>query len=587
MAKAIKLLEQPNINAVLSNIDEAPPEMIQHFFGADTLYLDTETTGLVPWKTAEIALVQLYDKNSGDVLLGRVQENQAPPEWLRTLFTKGKKFVGHNIANFDLHFMHCWGLPWKESTYYDTLIGESLLAVSGRNDVSKSLRASVKRRTGHIVEKDIEHGGWRNEELTQKQIDYAAIDVLVLPGLMEEHLTMALDTGAMPALEMEMEVLPVFAQISINGLPVDTANLDTYMELQAEKASKAKVLLLERLGNINFNSPIKVRRALNSIGIELTSTAKNILADQIAFDPEAENNLLLQAILDYRAPSKRTSMYGSPEWQEEHIQPDGRIHSRFWQCGAETTRVASDDPNLQQVPKDGRQIIGGVPGFVIVSVDYSQIEIRIAADISIDTTLIKLLDHEDVHTAIASQIYQTPVHLVTPKQRKLAKACVFTLLFGGGAKRLYNYAKTSGSHITFQEAEDVFERFFSLFQGLFQMRQKAYYLARNRRVTTITLPNGARRVLAGKSNRPSVILNTPVQGSAAVGLKYGLIEAGKQGLDTYLGAVVHDETVSCVPSREAKDFTEAMSKCMITGMERVVTNCPIKVEAKVGTHWQA
>ncbi len=587
MAKnASKLITKNGNQVELENIADAAPETIHCFQQASTLFIDTETTGFHPWKGAEIALMQIHDRESGKTLLGRVAEHQPAPEWLVDTFKMGKTMVGHNLAGFDLAFLYSWGLPWKRSDYHDTLIAESLITTSGRRDVSKSLRASVKRRTGYEVDKTIEHGNWRASEMSDRQVEYAAIDVLALPQLMDEQITKAEQDGSIEALRMEMEVLRVSAQMNINGLPMNEDNLDLYMEQSREKLEIAKVLLVEKLGNINFNSTQQVRKALAACGIDLASTAKNVLLDQIQFDPEADNNRLLQALLDYRGPSKRQSMYGSAEWQKEHIQPDGRIHARFWQVGADTTRYSSSDPNLQQVPKDGRWIIGGVPGYKIVSVDYSQIEVRIAADLGNDEVLIEMLAHEDVHSAIASQVFQKPVEKVTAKERKMAKAMVFTLLFGGSAKALYEYARRSGSHITEEEAEQLFTRFFTAFQGLLQMRQKAYAISRNRRVAVITLPNGARRVLAGRLNAPPNILNTPVQGTAAVGMKYGLILAEKQGLDRYLGAVVHDEGVACVPDKEAEEYAKEFGDCLIKGMERVITKCPVKVEAKIGDVWQ-
>lgn len=585
MTKAQKLLIKDGVNIVVENVDNAPPSMIAHFQQASHLFVDTETTALHPWRGGEIALFQIHDRLSGDTFLGRVQEHQPPPQWLIDTFKMGKTMVGHNIGNFDLHFMHAWGLPWKQSTYYDTLVAESLITVSGRANVSKSLRASVKRRTGYEIDKTIEHGNWRIDEMSDRQKEYAAIDVLSLPALMDEQIEKASGVGSGDALAMEMEVLPVFTQMTINGMPIHKPSLDLYMRQSAEKAAGARAIIRERLGDINVNAPVKLRQALNSLGIDLDSTAKATLIDIIQFDPDAPNSVLLQAILDYRAPSKRTSMYGSTEWQRDHIQPDGRIHARFWQVGADTTRVSSSDPNLQQVPKDGRWIFGHVPGYKMVSVDYSQIEVRIAADIAADEVLMKLLREEDVHSAIAAQMFIVPISAVTKQQRKLAKAAVFTLLFGGGAKRLFDYARQSGSALTFEEAEDLFTRFFTSFEGLRAMRAKAYSLSKNRRVVTVTLPNGARRVLVGTNNSPQCILNTPVQGTAAVGMKYGLILAGKQNLDQYMGAVVHDETVSCVPENIAEEYSRAMQLCLEDGMRQVLSRCPVKTEAKIDDIW--
>jgi DNA polymerase I-like protein with 3'-5' exonuclease and polymerase domains len=539
------------------------------------LYFDTETTGLSPWRS-ETALVQIYEPKSQNVFLGRTWSNWKPEKWFTDLFDGRRTFVGHNIVQFDLQFLALAGVPWKNAKYFDTLVGETICATSARSGISKSLRASVKRRTGYVVDKDITHGGWRNQELSDKQIQYAAIDVLVLPELYVEQKQKAEDTGQVPALEMEMAVAPMFASMTLNGLPINMPALQQYMNDQRTKFQGAERLLHARLGELNFGSPIQLRRALNEIGIDLESTAKDVLIDQILFDPESENSKLLQSILDWRAPHKRTEMYGSEDWQMSHIESDGRIHARFWQVGADTTRVSSSDPNLQQVPKDGRFVFGNVPCCKIVSVDYSQIEVRIAASIGNDEALLKVLEEDDVHRSIAAQVFHCYPADVTPKQRKLAKAMVFCLLFGASWRRFYQYAHRSGSEMTEQEAIELFRAFFEAFQGLWAMRQKAYNLSRNRRVIVITLPNTARRVLVGSSNRPTIILNTPVQGTAACGMKLGLIEAYKQGLDKYIGAVIHDESVSCVPDNIAEEYALTMQKCLVKGMQSVVQNAPVK-----------
>jgi DNA polymerase-1 len=574
--KNANLLIEGN-NVIVAPMSEPPAEMVQAFHAADILYFDTETTGLSPWRS-ELALIQIYEPNTHNVFLGRIWSNWKPEKWFTDLFIPRRLFVGHNIGMFDLQYLALAGIPWKNAKYFDTLVGETICATSARSGISKSLRASVKRRTGYIVDKDIEHGGWRNPELNEKQIMYAATDVLVLPELYQEHLQRAVDTGQQRALQMEMDVMPMFTSMTLNGLPIHMPSLMQYMNDSRVKVQNAEVLLYKRLGDLNYNSPIQLRKALNEIGIDLESTAKDILIDQILFDPESENAQLLQAILDWRAPHKRTEMYGSEDWQMQHIEADGRIHARFWQVGANTTRVSSSDPNLQQVPKDGRWVIGHVYGYKIVSTDYSQIEICISASISNDEALIKILDEDDVHRAIAAQVFKCRPADVTPKQRKLAKAMVFCLLFGASWRRFYQYARRSGSDMTEQEAVELFREFFKAFQGLWAMRQKAYAISRNRRVVVVTLPNGARRVLAGRENRPTIILNTPVQGSAAVGMKLGLIEAYHQDLDTYIGAVVHDEAVSCVPDKYADDYAHTMQASLIKGMQSIVQNCKVRAE---------
>lgn len=581
--KAEKLIN--DVRVVLADAGEVPADVASTLMSAPELMLDLETTGLSPWRD-EVALVQLYDERTKTALLLRTPEDWQPDKWFIDLFARPRLFVGHNISQFDLHFLANAGVPWDRSRYYDTLVAEGVVASADRHDVSKSLRASVKRRTGMVVDKDIEHGGWRNEELSDKQLQYAVTDVLVLPELKRAQLEKAEETEQTGAVDMEMEVLPTFVRMTLNGLPINLDNLDEYIRQQEAKAADAEGVLRARLGNINFNSSVQLKKALAAAGIEMDSTRKESLVDTILFDPESENAKLLQAILDWRAPNKRTSMYGSEEWRAKFIAPDGRVHARFWQAGTDTFRVSSSDPNLQQVPKDGRWIFGGLAGHKMVSCDYSQIEVRIAAEVAGDDVLMEMLDKEDVHTAIASAVFKVPPDQVSKRIRKLAKAMVFTLLFGGSPQVLYNYARRNGSDITFEEATGLFVQFFDTFQGLGRTRQKAKAIASSRKVLVIRLPNGGRRVLVGQKLSPQVILNTTVQGPAAIGMKFGMIEAGKRGLDCYLGATVHDELVACVPDREVEDYSKELEDAMLVGMRKVVHKCPVKAECKVGDVWQ-
>lgn len=580
-----------DVSIFVADMNNPPPEVLHAFEQCKTLYCDTETTGFDPWH-GELALIQAYDPESKIVFIGRCSQGFVSPEWWNDLFQPYRTFVGHNWAQFDLIFMHYAGVPWQRARHYDTLIAETIISTSGRADVKKSLQASVRRRVGLQVDKDIvDHGNWRRENLSQEQLQYAATDVLVLPELVAAQLERARDTKQEDAINMEMAVAPMFTLMNINGLPIDVPTLDSYLNIQRDKMQAGRQLLADTFGDINVNSPVQLRKALNEFGIAIESTAKDQLAEIISFDPDSTNAKLLQAILDVRSPSKRISMYGSEQWRSEHIMSDSRVHARFWQVGADTTRVSSSDPNLQQIPKDGRYVFGHVAGHKIVSVDYSQIEVRIAAAISNDTHLIELLELEDIHKAIASAAFKVAIADVTPKQRKLAKAMVFTLLFGGSPNRFYEYARNNGSDITFEEACEYYHAFFESFQGLWQMRLSAKRKCASSSAVTIRLPNGAKRVLFGQKLTPANLLNTPVQGTAAVGMKLGLIRAYNAGLGKYIGAAVHDEAVACVPEHEAMDYAIEMQRCLVDGMREIITTCKIKAEIALNkdgslpSHW--
>ena len=558
------------------------PEVACNLLSKDKVIgIDLETTGFSPWKN-DIALVQMYGQETGTLAVLQVREGELHPAISKLIASK-KKFIVHNGVGFDLLFMDQAGVDWKRSTWHDTLVGETLLATTGRRDVRKNLQSSLRRRLGKEVNKDIEHGHWGSAELTDEQIKYAAQDVLSLPALYQAQLAKGIESHQDEALAMEMELVPIVAQMTLNGLPCTKERMTTYIEGQRVAIEASGKRLHKLFGDINLGSTKQLQVALAKHGINVTSTAKPVLIEISQFGGKAGK--IADDLLNWKHGNQRINMYDE-EWQDEHII-DGKVHPHFWQCSADTTRFTCSDPNLQHIPKDSRgQVIGGLPGWDVTSTDYSQIEVRIAAYLAHDEVLMKLLELGDVHTAVAAAVFGVSEKSVTPKQRKLAKAMTFLLLFGGGVEGFYNYVRMAGGEIDYDEAGGYVRQFFATFGGLRLMREHAERLSQKFGPVFIKLPNGARRILVGWNKKSTTILNTMVQGTAAVGIKYGMLEADKQGLTKYLGGQVHDELVSVVPHKEAKEYGKEMQEAMIKGMHRVLP-ITVKAETKAGKEWQA
>ena len=542
--------------------------------------IDLETTGFSAWKN-EIALIQLYGEQSKSLAVLQVQNGQVP-DAIKSLFTKEKTWVVHNGVGFDCWFMDTHGIPWERSKWHDTMVAETVLASTGRRDVSKSLRGSVRRRLGKEIDKDIEHGKWGAAELSDKQLEYAAGDVLSLPALYRAQLEKAEGSGETEAMQMEMELAPIVARMSINGLPCPRKNLEQYVRDQLASIVESEKFLMKKLGKINLGSHKQLKTALNNVGIAVESTGAEVLAPLLMLD--GPHTKIIEPLMQWKHGNQRVKMY-SEAWMDQHIVND-YVHPHFWQCSADTTRFTSSNPNLQQVPKDGRHIIGHADGLKIVSVDYSQIEVRIAAFVAQDEVLINALESEDIHTTIAAEVYGITEAQVSKYQRKVAKAMTFLLLFGGGVPKFYEYVKMLGGAITYDEASELVFKFFSKYTGLHAMKKKAERMAQRPGPAFIRLPNSNRRILVGQSKRSTVILNTIVQGSAAVGLKYGMLEAAKRGLMKYVGAQVHDELVAAVPKKMAKEFGKELAEAMQVGMQRVI-DTTVKTETSIGDVWQA
>lgn len=546
----------------------------------EVIGVDLETTGFSAWRN-EIALIQLYGEQSRSLAVLQVR-NGVVPDAIKSLFTKGRTWIVHNGVGFDCWFLDTHGVPWECSKWHDTLVGETVLASTGRKDVSKSLRGSLRRRLGKEVDKNIEHGHWGAENLSDRQLEYAASDVLSLPALYREQLAKAEASGEIEAMTMEMELAPVVARMSINGLPCPRSHLEQYVRDQRESIVESEKYLMKRFGKINLGSHQQLKAALNNNGIMVESTGKEVLIPLMMFD--GPHMKILEPLMNWKHGNQRIKMY-SEEWMDEHIINDW-VHPHFWQVSADTGRFTSSDPNGQQIPKDGRHIIGHADGLKIVSVDYSQIEVRIAAFVAQDEVLIAALESEDIHTTIAAEVYGIKEDQVSKYQRKVAKAMTFLLLFGGGVPKFYEYVKLLGGVISYEEASELVFKFFTRYTGLGAMKKKAERMAQRPGPVVIRLPNSMRRILVGNNKRSTVILNTIVQGSAGVGIKYGMLEANRRGLMKYVGAQVHDELVAAVPKKMAKEFGNELAEAMQVGMKRVI-DTTVKTEISIGDVWQA
>ncbi|MFN8497318.1 MAG: DNA polymerase [Anaerolineae bacterium] len=356
---------------------------------------------------------------------------------------------------------------------------------------------------------------------------------------------------------------------------------------QWRETTKGKEAQAPRL---NLNSPAQLLVALQEAGYDIENTNAETIADLALDSPEGSIPRILQ---DYKHASQRKKVYGNPNkkrdgqtWWESYVtetENGPTVHARFRQLGTDTGRFSSSDPNLQQIPVDGRKIIAAPPGYKIVQADYSGIEAWCAAVVFGDDVLLQALQSEDVHRSVASILFGVPFEQVTKKQRQLAKSTTFTYLFGGGWRRIVGNAKSAGQHFSEEEAKGLIMKFNTRFQGVAKERDRAFALSQQGRPATILLPTGLKRVIIGDwiANQ---ILNTKAQGTAAAGLKMALWELRERGMMKYVGAVVHDEIVACVPEQDAEEYKVELERAMLDGMEQVL-HVRVKVEGMVGDVW--
>lgn len=427
---------------------------------------------------------------------------------------------------------------------------------------------------------------------------------LVPPELMslEEHYQYSLSLKE--ALEKQIEMHQ--AQSVLNGLDMPVTSILFSMEkkgilldpkvLKAQSESLAMDLnhlekKIHELAGEEFNigSPKQLARILfEKLGLPPSkktktgfSTDTDVLEKLLKIHPIAE--LLVQ----YREFSKLKSTYVDALPLLAHA--DGRIHSTFNQALTTTGRLSSVDPNLQNIPirtERGARIRAAFvasPGKSLISVDYSQIELRILAHICEDQNLITAFNNElDIHSATASEVFSVKVTEVTPEQRRIAKAVNFGIAYGQGA---FGLAETL--HISRSEASEIIKRYFSRFPRVQNYIEDTIQLAKTRGFVETLF--GRRRYIDELKSKNVAIqkfgeraaINAPIQGTAADLVKKAMIDVnGKTSADLLLQ--VHDELIFEVDSAAAPEECKKITKIM----ESVaVYKVPLKANSEIGSNW--
>lgn len=598
-----------------------------HLLQGDTeIAADLETSGLVPHKEV-VAVINLYGQQT-DTLAVVHCRGKIPPEMKELLENKEKRFTWHNGVTFDIPFLLESGVDATKPKIYDTMVGAGIAITTDRAGQSKSLQAEINRRLQTYIPKGADHSSWMNKELDQGQILYCADDLLHIHALREEQQKKTQEQGQFSALALEMAIVGSVARMTFNGLPLSIAALDDFRDTQRQYIGMAEAEITNRFGPVNVNSSEQIKAVMRGMGMKVPtlntrkkdketgrwtyekkeSTSADLLGaiiqrgvpglvagGYITPEPNEHPKLFakraeividsLEKIIGLREATKRVDMYDDA-WCEKFRSKRGRIHARFRQAGTATLRFSASEPNLQQWPKNMRGVIGGEEGMSIVSSDYSQIEVVIAAELAQDGDLLSLIEQGgDIHRMVAAMCLNKNESAVTSDERRVFKAANFCLIFGGKPQTFMEYALQYGAVLTYQEAEQIHSLYFRRFRGLARAVSEAEALAKSgRKIIEIRLRSGGVRHLMGDSLKSTTILNTQVQGNAAAGMKYAILECKKKGLDKSIGATVHDELVGVVSTRWAEEYAKELQACMIRGMGKVL-HAPCNTEAKVAPFW--
>ncbi|MDU8910750.1 DNA polymerase I [Aestuariicoccus sp. MJ-SS9] len=397
---------------------------------------------------------------------------------------------------------------------------------------------------------------------------------------------------------LERPLVPVLAQMERNGIKVDRDTLSRMSNAFAQKMAGLEAEIHELAGEkFNVGSPKQLGEILfDKMGIEggkkgktgAYATGADVLEDL------ATEHELPARVLDWRQLSKLKSTY--TDALQEHINPDtGRVHTSYVIAGANTGRLASTDPNLQNIPvrtEEGRRIreaFVAEEGKTLVSLDYSQIELRILAHMAgIDALKQAFRDGQDIHAMTASEMFNVPLDEMTPDVRRKAKAINFGVIYG-----ISGFGLARNLRIPRAEAQDFIDRYFERFPGIkAYMDDTTAFAKDHKRVETLfgrvihTPEIAAKGPRAGFAKRAAI--NAPIQGTAADIIRRAMIRmpAAIDGLPAKMLLQVHDELLFEVENSAVDDLIGAAREVMEGAAEPVVKlDVPLVVDAGQGRNW--
>lgn len=397
------------------------------------------------------------------------------------------------------------------------------------------------------------------------------------------------------AVEIEFPLIEVLAAMEVAGICVD---LQTGRDLAKEFESRIRDVeeTIYRLAGKRFNigSPKQLQKVLfEDLKLPpVKKTKTGYSTDAEVLEELSQHHEIAERILEYRQYQKLKSTY--LDILPDVVGEDGRIHSTFHQTVTATGRLSSSEPNLQNIPVRGdlgktiRKIFRAEPGYVLLSADYSQIELRVLAHVSGDPSLIDAFRRkEDIHRRTASEIFGVPLEDVTPELRSRAKAVNFGVVYGISD---YGLAKQTG--VSREEARHFIDAYFRRYPMVKKYMDEAIEKARtDGYVTTIfgrrrPIPdiNAKNRAVRGFAERTAI--NTPIQGSAADIIKLAMVRIfgrlRKEGLRSKMILQVHDELIFEMPP----DEQDVMEKLVREEMENVrELSVPLEVDIGVGQTW--
>jgi DNA polymerase-1 len=599
----------PELDYETVTTDDQLDRWLARIRGAELVALDTETTSLDPM-AAELVGLSLSVEPGRACYIPVAHRYAGAPEQLSRehvlarlrewLEDPAAAKLGQNLK-YDAHVLENHGVRLR-GVVHDTLLESYVIEAHLRHDLDSLAHRHLGRTT--MSYESVAGKGAAQISFDQVSVDvatrYAAEDAEVTMHL---HRTLNPGIASDPKLEhiyrvIEIPSARVLQRIERQGVLVDVDLLAVQSEELGRSMLEIERRAYEAAGQpFNLNSPKQLGEILfQRLGLPVVKkTASGVPStDEEVLAKLAEDFPLPRVVLEYRGLAKLKSTY--TDKLPRMVNPrTGRVHTSYSQAVAVTGRLASSEPNLQNIPvrtAEGRRIREAFiapPGASIVSADYSQIELRIMAHLSADPSLMKAFaEGMDVHRATASEIFGAPPAEVSTEQRRYAKVINFGLIYGMSA---FGLAGNLG--IEREAAKNYIDRYFARYPGVRRYMDDTRALARaqgwvetvfGRRLwlAEINSPSGPRRQAAERA-----AINAPMQGTAADLIKLAMIAVQdwieREGLATRLIMQVHDELVLEVPQAELAAVREVLPGLM-TGVASL--SVPLEVEVGVGPNWE-
>jgi len=516
---------------------------------------------------------------------------------LKPLLEDGKIHKIAQNGKFDMTVLAEYGIK-LQNLGFDTMIAAYLL---GEKPLGLKVLAFNKLGIEMTPITDLIGKGAKQVSMAMTEIeqaaDYACADADITLRL-KNRLEPELHQQGLWQLfsEVEMPLVPVLVAMERNGVALDTELLRDMSHNMGKEMLRLEAEVYNSLGyRFNINSSQQLSRILyEELRLPTARKTKSgYTTDAAALEELKGTHPIIELVLQYRQLAKLKSTY--TDAFPALINPKtGRVHTSFNQTGTTTGRLSSSEPNLQNIPIRSelggkiRQAIIAQPGWYLLSADYSQIDLRALAHISQDPELVDtFLRDEDVHTFIASRVFNVPPDEVTPDMRRVAKTVNFGVIYG-----MSDYGLEQATDFSREEAARFIASYFEKYPGVQgyieatkkQARELGYVqtvLGRRRYIPEINSPNRQIREAAER-----MAINMPVQGTSADIIKIAMVELHremeKRGLRSKMILQVHDELVFEIPPEELDLMKELVSKIMPDALKLSV---PLKIDIKIGKNW--